>query len=206
MFAEVNPGFSIADLELGLFLITVLLFGITAWLAHLTKQNVNLTEQNVLAAKQSINLTEQNVDAAKQNVKAVKELIEFLTDPLVFIDAQWEDRMVQGEQHLVVKVFMKNRGGGPARDIEIVDVKNDFPVKMGVNTFTEEKIVKSGIKELAPFQDMLLTRLLVDGAWRECPSPEIFFKYKTEKGKERSNSSIIPFPALATVYSATPYR
>jgi hypothetical protein len=136
----------------------------------------------------------------RQNVRAAKESIEFLTEPLVFIDANWEDRMVRGQQHLVVKVFMKNRGGGPARDIQIVDIKNDFPVAIEIQKFSELEIVKRGIKELAPYQDMLLTRLIDRGSWRELPAPEISFEYTTVSGKQKCNSSIIPFPALATVY------
>jgi hypothetical protein len=180
MLADVFLGISAADI------LTALLLLITLWLAYLTYQNVR-------AAKDSVGATKDVVDATNK-------LIEFLTDPLVYIDANWEDRMVRGEQHLVVKVFMKNRGGSPARNIKIVEVKNDFPVSMEIQKYSELEIIKSGITELAPYQDMLLTRLLDKGSWRGLPSPEIFFEYYTVLGKKKQNSNIIPFPALATVY------
>jgi len=120
MLADVFPGISTADLELGLFAITVCLFLITVWLTYLTKQNVNvakssandtkklvdLTNQNVRAANDSVeatkdnvnavyelvDLTTQNVEAAKDIVDATNTLIEFQTEPLVHVEATWNRR------------------------------------------------------------------------------------------------------------------
>ena len=177
VIAVIHP--SISDVELGLFIITILLFFITAYQAKLTRQNV----------------------------EAAKKMIELQAEPLVFIDANWEDRFwPDGRQHLVLKVSIRNRGGGPARDVKIVKVKDDFPVGMDVKKFSELEIVNDEIKELAPGQDMLLARLLDGGSWRKCPPSEIFFEYKTISGKTKPASSIIPFPALATVYESPAYH
>jgi hypothetical protein len=73
---------------------------------------------------------------------------------------------------------------------------------MPQKTFNKLEIRENGIKELAPYQDMLLARLVENGAWRKCPPSEIFFEYKTVSGKQKVGSSIIHFGALAAVYES----
>jgi hypothetical protein len=169
-----------ADVELGLFIITTLLFIVTAWLACLTYK-----------------------------------LIKFQTDPYVYIDATWERLFLPppldgfpSYEDLSVHISIKNRGGSPARDVNIIDVRDDFPVGIDIlkKTFRDSEIIEKGLKELAPDQDMLLARLVKDGAWRECPPSKIFFEYKTVSGKSKPGSSIIDFAALATVYESPAYH
>jgi hypothetical protein len=171
MFAELVSG--IPDVELGLFVVTVVLV--------------------IVAVAQTI-LTQKNVSAANR-------LIELQAEPVVFIDADWEDRIVFNEQHLVVKIFIKNRGAGPARDIKFHEIKNDFLVGVEAQKFSELDIIKKGITELAPYQDMLLARLIQEGTWRKVTDPEVPFEYYTISGKKKEKSNVIPFAALATVYS-----
>ena len=105
----------------------------------------------------------------------------------MYIDASWEQLFLPDRQHLSVHIMIKNKGGSPARDIKITDVRDDFPVGLDVlkKTFKELEIVKNELKELAPDQDMLLARLVENGAWRKHPPSEIFFEYKTVSGKQK---------------------
>lgn len=124
MFADIIPG--IPDVELGLFIITVLLFIVTAWQAHLTSRNVR---------------------AAEDSVSATNQLIELQTEPFVHIEANWEHVPSYGapfdEYENSLLISIKNRGGGPARDIKIVDVKDDFPI-----LWTEPNLRHKTFKEL----------------------------------------------------------
>jgi hypothetical protein len=187
LFADIIPGISTAD---GLFIITALLVFITAWLTYLTRQNVS---------------------AAKNNVDATNKLIELQTEPFVFIGARLESilrasRVSVGwssppEAELLV--FIQNRGGGPARNINFVEVTDDFPAGHFVNfvngglmghSFKETSIVKEGIKELAPGQEIPLAWLLraqVSGL----NSVKVVFTYENSLGKSKPGSNVLDFPS-----------
>jgi hypothetical protein len=182
MFADIIPGISTADLELGLFVITALLFIITVFLAFLTWQNV----------------------------RAANKLIELQTEPFVYIEANWEQTRPEspiGEGH-ILPIYIKNRGGGPARDINFV-VKDDFSVGPPLDpwmvtavspqdTFAQTSAVKKGIKELGPYQELLLAYVLERRRLREFGSSEISFEYKTSSGKVKHGSKDIDFATLAS--------
>lgn len=171
MLAEI-PSISTADVDFGLFIITVILVILT-WL----------------------------------NVRAANKLIKLQTEPFVHVELNWG--LTRGEE-LRLEISIKNRGGGPARDINFVGFKDDFEVSAEVIwgvlqprhpiMFSQTYAAKHGIKELAPYQEMLLVQLPEVGGWKEHRYSEIFFEYKTESGKLKTASSILNFSVQAAVY------
>lgn len=172
-----------ADVELGLLIITVVLVGLTFVLAY-------LTWQNVCAAKDSVR-------AAQENVRAAYKLIELQIEPFVFIGMRLESilrasRVSVGwssppETELLV--FIQNTGGSSALNIKIVDFTYDFP------GFKQTSIVKEGgIEELAPGQEIPLVWLL-RGQVSGLDSVEVVFIYETSLGKLKLDSNVLDFPS-----------
>lgn len=187
MFAEIQ-GISTADaVEIGLFIITLILVGITAWQACLTRRNVN----------------------------AANKLIELQTEPSVYIGARWERKVslyyYQRPQQpsFELLVFIQNRGGGPARNIKVVDVKDDLPAGnydfpagtflvngelMQLN-FKETPFGKGEVtKELVPDQEMPLARVHSGAVSKLEYSVEVVFTYETSLGKSKHGSNVLDFP------------
>lgn len=172
MFADIIPSISTADaaalVELGLFLITV-------FLAYLTLQNV----------------------------RAARKLIELQTEPFVYIGARWERVYMFPSGASELLVFIENRGGGPARNINVIDVKDDFRVgyqvvngKSEELSFKQTPIVKEGIRELAPGEEMPLARFIRPEALKFERSVEVVFTYENSRGKSKRESNVLDFPSF----------
>jgi hypothetical protein len=173
MFAEIS-GISTADVvETGLFIITVVLAVLT-WL----------------------------------NVRAAKELIKLQIEPVVYIDVYWEKVENRGA---ILLISVKNRGGGAARNIHL-DVDNDFPVgppldpwKVAAvspdNTFKHTYAVEKGIKEIGPYQELLIAHVFEKERLRERENSTISFTYETTSGKIiEPDPRVIDFAMLASAY------
>jgi hypothetical protein len=186
MLADIIPGISTAGIELGLFILTFILVGVTVALAILTWMNVR-------AAKDV-------VSATKDVVSATNKLIELQTEPRVHVEATWnrlqfyEGKIPFNEIPLVI--FIKNNGGGPARDVDFAKMEDDFSIKDGNDTFKQAPLVKKGITELAPNQEMVLAWLSIPTVLDINRPAKIEFEYKTLAGKSKPGSNSIDFPAL----------
>jgi len=64
-----------------------------------------------------------------KNVHETTKLVETQINPFVYIEAEWEKRS-SSQLPPRLLVFIKNSGGGIARDIKFVNVEDDFPVRL----------------------------------------------------------------------------
>jgi hypothetical protein len=203
----VIPGISTTDrAAVVAAIVDVVLLIITVWLAYLTKKNVN---------------------AAADSVSATNKLIELQTEPFVYIGARWERKVIPLSPSMAgfkpppfdlsfeLLVFIQNRGSGPARNIKVVDVKDDFPIdgnydfpagNFFVNgelrslQFKETPVGKGEmIKEMAPGQEMIIARVhdrLASGAVSGLEySVTVVFTYENSLGKSKRGSGVLDFPS-----------
>jgi hypothetical protein len=135
------------------------------------------------------------------NVRAANKLIEQQTEPIVHVEATWN--RLQFEMRIIpfneipLVIFIKNRGGGPARDIDFAKMEDDFSIEDGNKTFKQGPLVKDGIKELAPTQEMPLAWLSIPTVSKINRSVKIEFEYKNLAGKSKPGSNFIDFRALS---------
>jgi hypothetical protein len=210
----VIPGISTTDrAAVVAAIVDVVLLIITVWLAYLTKKNVNAAADSV--------------SATKKVVSATNKLIELQTEPFVYIGARWERKVIPLSPSMAgfkpppfdlsfeLLVFIQNRGSGPARNIKVVDVKDDFPIdgnydfpagNFFVNgelrslQFKETPVGKGEmIKEMAPGQEMIIARVhdrLASGAVSGLEySVTVVFTYENSLGKSKRGSGVLDFPS-----------
>jgi hypothetical protein len=127
------------------------------------------------------------------NVRAAKELIKLQTDPDVYIDVYWE--RVEGPFY---SYLLKTEAEG-RRNINL-DVDNGFPVGPPLDacrvaavsphdTFKHTYAVEKGIKEIGPYQELLIAHVLEKERLREREPSTISFTYETPSGKNNRTRS-----------------
>ena len=214
MFADIIPGISTANAELVLVVLTFVLVAITVFLAYLTWQNVKAAKKSADDTKKLVGLTNQNVSAAKESVNATNKLIELQNEPFVYIGARWERKVIPLSPSMggfkpppfdlsfELLVFVQNRGGGPARNIKVVDIKDDFPTDgnydfpTGTLDFKETPFGKGeAIKELAPGQELPLALVSRYALSLLEYSVEVVFTYENSRGKSKPGSNVLDFPS-----------
>ena len=95
-----------------------------------------------------------------------------------------------------LRIRMRLNFGGPARDIDFAKMKDDFSIKEGFTKFKQAPLVKEGIKELAPNQEMPLAWLSIPTVSEINRSVKIKFEYKNLAGKSKAGLNFIDFHAL----------
>jgi len=127
-------------------------------------------------------------------------LIKLQTEPLVHVEATWNRlQFYEGKalfKDVPLVLFIKNKGGGPARDVDFAKMKDDFSIKEGFTKFKQAPLVKEGIKELAPNQEMPLAWLSIPTVSEINRSVKIKFEYKNLAGKSKAGLNFIDFHAL----------
>ena len=129
----------------------------------------------------------------RKSVQQATKLLERQIEPFVYIEPTWNRDLPFAERPLVI--FIKNKGGGPARDITF-DVKDDFPVEYQKTTFNQSPIIKNKIKELAPNQEISLAWLSMPVAAKIERDIKIEFRYKDMSDKTILGFNFVPFPTL----------
>lgn len=139
-----------------------------------------------------------------KNVRQTTKLIEAQLNPFVVVRAEWgtRDPMIPPSMF----IFIKNMGGGVARDIHFVEVSDDFAVPKArlatddrdtATTFKKIPLIENGIKELTPNQEMGLARLNSADVFAIKMPVEIAFEYENIPGESKSGSNILDFPSYA---------
>jgi hypothetical protein len=171
----VSPAFVAVIPAFALVFVTAVLVAVTN--NYVTATDELVAEQKKMLSTQNNQLTAttQLVSAEEAQAQAINSEVGALTDPILLVDMQVIQRATRRAGVFVpvaLEVFIQNLGPGEAFDIKFTEI-DDFTyyIKTGDPTrssspkpqkFSELKIMKHGMKRLAPQQRKTLARIVLD--------------------------------------------
>ena len=138
------------------------------------KEQVFATSQSSSAEQDQAIATRKLVLSQKEQVEAINSQVEAITDPILQVDIRVVERPTRRADvfaPMALEVFIQNVGPGEAFNIQFTEI-DDFVYYLNTGgpdsstpkpqKLSELKIMKDGVKRLAPQQKRTLARIVLD--------------------------------------------
>jgi hypothetical protein len=130
-----------------------------------------------------------------ENSNATKRLAEAETNPLVYIDMEWDDIKLWASD---LRIFIKNVGRSPASDIDFVYVNDDFALSAPGGGdpphFKTVWYVENGVRGLAPDRELTITRVTRKAVDLITKPVDVKLAYKNAQGDLIDGEYTLDFP------------